>query len=354
MKPVIIGTSQNTRKVKELVAHVADTGLNTVISGETGVGKELVAQYLYTKSPRKGKPFVKVNCAALPDGLMESELFGHERGAFTGADRKIKGKFELSHNGVLFLDEIGDMSFTLQSKLLHALQNQEFSPLGSEKKIKTNSWIIAATNHELAKDIRDEKFREDLYYRINIINIHIDPLRHRREDIPDLIDHYLDQYTTKFNNKKISYPSTSVKQKLFDYDWPGNVRELQNVMQKAMILGRWEDIIDELQETNAPKQVGEASHPPPEDAHPQPENGKSVSWSCVLPDFHSIDLDGFSLKKLAKEATSKVEKAIISQALHHTAWNRMKATKILKISYKTLLYKINDYDIHPHEDPEKR
>jgi len=242
MKPVIIGSSENTRKVKELVEHIADTGLNTVITGETGVGKELVAQYLYARSPRNGKPFVKVNCAALPDGLMESELFGHERGAFTGADRKMRGKFELSHNGVLFMDEIGDMSFPLQSKLLHALQNQEFSPLGSEKKIKTDSWIIAATNHDLADDIKDEKFREDLYYRINIININIEPLRKRREDIADLIDYFLDEYTTKFNNKKVSYPSDSEKQKLSEYDWPGNVRELQNVLQKAMILGRWETL----------------------------------------------------------------------------------------------------------------
>jgi len=350
MKPVIIGKSQNTRKVKELVAHVADTGLNTVITGETGVGKELVARYLYTKSPRKGKPFVKVNCAALPDGLMESELFGHERGAFTGADRKMKGKFEISHNGVLFLDEIGDMSLTLQSKLLHALQDQEFSPLGSEKIIKTNAWIIAATNHELTKDIRDEKFREDLYYRINIINVHIDPLRNRREDISDLIDHYWNQYAAKFDNKKISYPSNNVKQRLIEYNWPGNVRELQNVLQKAMILGRWEDIIYELQGSETIQQDGEAPNQSTEGAHPIPEKGKRVSWSCVLPDFYSGDLDGFSLKKFAKKATSKVEKEIISQALNHTAWNRMKATKILKISYKTLLYKISDYGINPHED----
>ncbi len=352
MKPVLIGNSQNTRKVKELVEHVADTGLNTVVTGETGVGKELVAQYLYEKSPRKGKPFVKVNCAALPDGLMESELFGHERGAFTGADRKMRGKFELSHNGVLFMDEIGDMSFPLQSKLLHALQNQEFSPLGSEKKIKTNSWIIAATNHDLADDIKEEKFREDLYYRINIININIEPLRKRRDDIPVLIDYFLDQYTIKFNNKKVSYPSDSVKQRLIEYDWPGNVRELQNVLQKAMILGRWEDIVNELQTGKTTIPGGKTTIPVLEIGQPQPENGKRVSWTFDLPDFDTANLDGFSLKKSAKEATSKVEKAIISQALKHTAWNRMKATKILKISYKTLLYKISDLGITPPDTPE--
>ena len=345
MNPVIIGNSNNTCKVKELVEHVADTGLNTVITGETGVGKELVAQYLYNKSPRKGKPFVKVNCAALPDGLMESELFGYERGAFTVADRKMKGKFELSHNGVLFLDEIGDMSFPLQSKLLHALQNQEFSPLGSEKKIKTNSWIIAATNHDLADDIKDEKFREDLYYRINIININIHPLRTRREDILDLINYFLDQYTDKFNKKKISYPSEAVKQKLVEYDWPGNVRELQNVLQKAMILGRWEDIVNDMRTGSAP--INTVAPPPA-----VPENGKKVTCAFDMPDFESIDLNAFSLKKLAKQATSQVEKEIIAQVLKHTGWNRMKATKILKISYKTLLYKISDLGLTPHDTPE--
>ena len=347
MKPVIVGTSPNTQKVKELVEHIADTGLNTVVTGETGVGKELIAQYLYDKSPRRGKPFVKVNCAALPDGLMESELFGYERGAFTGADRKMKGKFELSHKGVLFLDEIGDMSFALQSKLLHALQNQEFSPLGSEKKIKTDSWIIAATNHDLSNDIKNEKFREDLYYRINIININIEPLRNRREDLSDLIDHYLAQYSSKFKNKELSYPSDQVKQKLIEYDWPGNVRELQNVLQKAMILGAWESIVNQLQPGTTPVEAIET-------VSPVPENGKRVSYNFDLPDFDSIDLDGFSLKKLAKQATSKVEKEIISHVLKHTAWNRMKATRILKISYKTLLYKISGLNITPYDDPQNQ
>jgi len=339
MNPVIIGSSPNTEKVKELVEHVADTGLNTVITGETGVGKELVAQYLYAKSPRKGKPFVKVNCAALPDGLMESELFGHERGAFTGADRKVKGKFELSHNGVLFLDEIGDMSFPLQSKLLHALQNCEFSPLGSEKKLRTDSWIIAATNHNLADDIDAQKFREDLFYRINIININIEPLRNRREDLSDLINYFIKEYAAKFKNKQIAYPSDAVKQKLMEYNWPGNVRELQNVLQKSMILGRWEDALKELRGDTTPVADVESHVPLPGG------NGKRISYMFDLPDFESVEINDFSLKKATKQAASQVEKEIISQALKHTGWNRMKATKILKISYKTLLYKISDLGI---------
>ncbi len=343
MTPVIVGNSPNIVKIKELIKHVADTGLNTVISGETGVGKELIAQYLYSHSPRKGKPFIKINCAALPDGLMESELFGHERGAFTGADRKMRGKFELSHEGVLFLDEIGDMSFPLQSKLLHALQDGEFAPLGSEKKIKTDSWIIAATNHNLAEDIKNEKFREDLFYRINIINIYIEPLRNRREDIPDLIDYFLNQYTSKFQTKDISYPSDIVKQKFIEYEWPGNVRELQNVLQKAMLLGQWESIVNEMHQGVTPVQI-------PETNSPASVNEKRISYIVDLPDFDAGNLEGFSLKTLTKQATSRIEKEIISQVLKHTAWNRSKATRILKISYKTLLYKINDYKITQHGD----
>jgi len=165
----IIGVSPNIVKTKELINRVADTGLNIIICGESGVGKEVVAQSLYQKSPRKGKPFIKINCAALPEGLLESELFGFEQGAFTGAERRRRGKFELAHGGVLLLDEIGDMSMSLQAKLLHVLQSGEFSRLGSEKELKTDTWILAATNHELEQDIKNEKFREDLYFRLNII-----------------------------------------------------------------------------------------------------------------------------------------------------------------------------------------
>jgi len=202
MEPEIIGNSPNLKKVRELIDHVADTGMNTVVAGESGVGKELIAQALYYRSPRKGKPFVKVNCAALPNGLLESELFGFERGAFTGAERKTRGKFGIAHNGVLFLDEIGDMSLPLQSKLLHVLQSGEFIPLGSEKMVRTDTWIIAATNHDLKRDLETMSFREDLYYRLNIIKIHISPLRDRPEDIPDLIDYYYEKYSDTLKKKK--------------------------------------------------------------------------------------------------------------------------------------------------------
>ncbi|MGD8882068.1 MAG: sigma-54 dependent transcriptional regulator, partial [Desulfobacterales bacterium] len=230
MEQSLIGVSQNIQRIKALIDQIADTGLNTIIYGETGVGKELIVQCLYQKSNRVGKPFVKVNCAALPDTLLESEMFGYEQGAFTGAERRKRGKFEQAHSGVLFLDEIGDMSLPLQSKLLHVLQGGDFTPLGSEKAVTTDTWVIAATNHELEQDMRNGEFREDLYYRLSTIKIRIEPLRSRPEDIPHLIEHYIKEYTTMFGDKKIQLPSQSTIAKMSSYPWPGNVRELQNVL----------------------------------------------------------------------------------------------------------------------------
>ncbi len=233
----MIGVSENIRRIRELIDRVASTGLNTVVYGETGVGKELAVQSLYQKSDRTGKPFVKVNCAALPDTLLESEMFGYEQGAFTGAERRRRGKFEQAHGGVLFLDEIGDMSLPLQSKLLHVLQGGDFTPLGSEKAVKTSAWVIAATNHDLEKDLVAGKFREDLYYRLSAIKIHIEPLRNRPDDIPLLIHYYIEQYKAQFAGKALRIPSAAVIQRLCAYRWPGNVRELQNVLKRIMILG---------------------------------------------------------------------------------------------------------------------
>ncbi|MCK4988347.1 MAG: sigma-54-dependent Fis family transcriptional regulator, partial [Desulfobacterales bacterium] len=201
MKAELIGVSQNIQRIRALIDQIADTDLNTIIYGETGVGKELIVQCLYNKSNRIGKPFVKVNCAALPDTLLESEMFGYEQGAFTGADRRKRGKFEQAHGGVLFLDEIGDMSFPLQSKLLHVLQGGDFTPLGSEKTVTTDTWVIAATNHELEHDMQNGEFREDLYYRLSTIKIFIEPLRNRPEDIPHLIEHYIKEYSSMFGDK---------------------------------------------------------------------------------------------------------------------------------------------------------
>jgi transcriptional regulator with PAS, ATPase and Fis domain len=336
----IIGVSPNIERIKELINQVADTGLNTLVCGETGVGKELVVQKLYEHSDRMGKPFIKVNCAALPDGLLESELFGYEQGAFTGAQRRRRGKFELAHGGVLFLDEIGDMSLPLQSKVLHVLQGGHFSPLGSEKDVRSDTWVIAATNHELESDMKNGQFRGDLFYRLSTIKISINPLRERSEDLPLLIDHYLKEYGVQFKDKKIQKPGSGVMKKLLAYSWPGNVRELQNVLKRIMILGDSEESLSDLLQTP--------------DRHGFPGNGNPGNLEPLvhsellnLDSENDASLNSLSLKKVRKRVLDRVEKEVIAFVLNKTGWNRSKATKILKISYKTLLYKIKDLEIEP-------
>jgi transcriptional regulator with PAS, ATPase and Fis domain len=279
----------------------------------------------------------------LPDGLLESELFGFERGAFTGADKNKRGKFELAHQGVIFLDEIGDMSPSLQSKLLHVLQSGEFSPLGSERDFKSDAWVIAATNQELEKKVKEGLFREDLYYRFNTIKIYIPPLRNRPEDIPPLIDYYIEEYASKFDGKKISKPDSIVMEKLKAYSWPGNVRELQNILQSFMVVGDWEEIINDLYIKSRSVDIS------------KPEEQVLIGSAVVdvFLDFkkeHSSDPASFPLKKITKKATERVEKEVISTVLDITDWNRTKASKILNINYKTLLHKISDLDIQRHRE----
>jgi len=342
MKPTIVGVSKNINRIKELIDQVADTGLNTVVYGETGVGKELVVQSLYQKSTRVGKPFVKVNCAALPDTLLESEMFGYEQGAFTGAERRRRGKFEQASGGLLFLDEIGDMSLPLQAKLLHVLQGGDFSPLGSEKSVKMGAWVVAATNHELESDMAGGNFREDLYYRLSTIKIYIEPLRDRPEDIPHLIDHYVKTYIDQFDGKQLLMPSPQTIEKLTAYHWPGNIRELQNVLKRLMILGNGEDNLDDML-------MGNWNRPQAADL---PKSASQPEAPMDILGFDSAappDLSSLSLKAIKRKAMDRVEKEVIAYVLKKTAWNRSKATKILKISYKTLLYKIKDLGIEPPE-----
>ena len=340
MDTTIIGVSKNIQRIRELIDQVADTGLNTVVYGETGVGKELVVQNLYQKSNRIGKPFVKVNCAALPDTLLESEMFGYEQGAFTGADRRKRGKFEQANGGLLFLYEIGDMSLPLQSKLLHVLQGGDFSPLGSEKTVKMGAWVIAATNHDLETDMVNGDFREDLYYRLSTIKIHIEPLRNRPDDIPHLIDHYVKTYTAQFDGKQLLTPSQKAIDKLIAYHWPGNVRELQNVLKRLMILGNSEDSLDDML-MGPPVRTRAGGLPLSADKPQSPMD--ALGFDINRPP----DLSSLSLKKIKKKAMDHVEKEVISYVLKKTGWNRSKATKVLNISYKTLLYKIRDLGIEP-------
>jgi transcriptional regulator with GAF, ATPase, and Fis domain len=338
MTTPLIGVSENIAKVRDTIKRVADSGLNVVIHGETGVGKEVVAKCLYYGSSRSDKPFVKVNCAALPDGLLESELYGYERGAFTGAERKRRGKFELANDGVLFLDEIGEMPLHLQAKLLHVLQNGEFSRLGSEKEIKTNVWVVAATNQDLEKAISNKTFREDLYYRLNTVGIYISPLRERPEDIPLLIDYYIEKYNAHYKNcRDLFKPNYGIMEKLAAYPWPGNVRELQNALKRIMVLGSWEEMIKDLfSSTETDKEASLAAYPP----------GMSIVAELVGPeDEFFTNPEASSFKEIRKRAVDEVEKKAILHILDKTNWNRKLAAKILQVSYKTVLAKISELNL---------
>ena len=329
--PEIVGASENIEQVKELIHKIASVELSTIVCGETGVGKDLVVQNLYQKSSRCGNPFIKVNCAAIPDTLLESEMFGYEKGAFTGAEKNKRGKFEQAHGGVIFLDEIGEMSPALQAKLLRAIQDGEFSPLSSEKTIKADVWVVAATNCDIKKCIKAGKFREDLYYRLSTMTIQIGPLRKRLEDIPLLINHYFKKYAANFKDRPLKIISKGTMGKLQRYRWPGNVRELQNVLQRMQVLNNGDECIDEI--------IGEAHNEiPPEDP--------SKSLNIAKPEGATKNQNfSIPLKKIKKHICAKVEKEMITLALHNTDFNITKASKMLGISYRSLHMKIRELDI---------
>jgi transcriptional regulator with PAS, ATPase and Fis domain len=311
MNPPIIGVSRQIQKIRDLIGHVADTCLNIVITGETGVGKEVVAQALFRKSPRVNNAFVTVNCAALPETLLESELYGFEKGAFTGAQKKRRGKFEMAHKGVLFLDEIGDMPLALQSKILHVLQSGEFSPLGSEQDITTDAWVIAATNCNLEEKIKNKEFREDLFYRLNIIKIEIPPLRERPDDIPPLLEYYLDRYAAQYPDRTIDRPDRKTMEQLCSFQWPGNVRQLQNSIKKQVVLNDWNLVIQELTQTNpavpSSKSAGNVYKP----ASPF----SLISEFLVISKSAESIIEDLSLKKVKKKAVDRVVYEIIGFVL---------------------------------------
>jgi len=337
METELIGISEHIKSIRNLIERIADCETNVLITGETGVGKEVVARSLYQTSKRLGNPFVKVNCAALPDTLVESELFGYEKGAFTGAQQKMRGKFEQANGGVLFLDEIGDMPLALQSKLLHALQDGDFTPLGSEKAVFTNAWVITATNHHLEDDIKNGKFREDLYHRINVININIEPLRKRPEDILALINHYYKIYASEFKGKQLQTLSESLLDKLKSYRWPGNVRELQNVLTRIFIMGEKEETNNILID---PKDTQTLTD--------RPQN--LIDWSGIENE-KELKQGSLSLKDIKTKVFAQIEKEVISYVLMKSAWNRSQAARILDISYKSILNKIRDLNIQTPPDP---
>ena len=359
-KPPIIGDSEDIRKIKELVRSLSSTNMNILITGETGVGKELIARNLYLSSPRANNAFVKVNCAALPETLLESELYGYEKGAFTGAHKSRQGKFRAADKGVLFLDEIGDMSLPLQSKMLHVLQAGGYSPIGSEREIHTDAWVIAATNNNLEEKIERKEFREDLYYRLNIMRIDIPPLRTRLEDVPPLIEHYLKIYSEIYSNIEFSMPDTRIMEKLTSYHWPGNARQLQNCIKKQLVLCDWDQVIDELFESNenfseSPSSDKKESSSSSESVKTAPYNNSPASQMPLLSRFFDLSHmgacgylpDSLSLIQLKKKVNERVEREILLYVLNKTGWHRTDSARILQISYKTLIYKMKTLGIHP-------
>src|SRR5688500_8969012 len=248
---MLFGNSERMSEVRDLIDRVSDTDVTVLIRGESGTGKELVARALHAQSLRKDKPFVKVNCAALPTELLESELFGFEKGAFTGAIQHKPGKFEFANHGTMFLDEIGDMSFPLQAKLLQVLQDGEFSRLGGKNDVQVDVRVITATNRDLETAVADGQFREDLYYRLNVVTITLPPLRDRLEEIPFLTDHFLKKYSVQYNKPESSV-SANVARLFMEYEWPGNVRQLENMIKRMVVLGSEAPILTELQQSASP------------------------------------------------------------------------------------------------------
>jgi two-component system, NtrC family, response regulator AtoC len=364
------GPGPAMRNVMAMVERVADSDVGVLLRGESGVGKEVIARELHRRSPRRSKPFVKVNAAALPSELLESELFGHERGAFTGAQNVRIGKFEFANHGTLMLDEIGEMPPGLQVKLLHVLQDSEFTKLGSNKPVSVDVRILAATNRDLEAMMRAGSFREDLYYRLQVIEIFIPPLRERREEINQFIEFFLVKYSERYG-RPLRKPSDALRDTLLNYWWPGNVRELENVIKRFVILQDEALVLAELKrarmvaaEHAAPTAVASAAGPapmaPPVQAAPPPPppapatapvgpasaaTAEDDSDEDAEPDRAPATPANVSLPELAREAAMKAERAAIQQALDRFRWNRRKAADALGVSYKTLLNKMKECGI---------
>ena len=352
---MLFGHSERMAEVQDLIERVADTDVTVLIRGESGTGKELVARALCSTSLRQDKPFVKVNCAALPTELLESELFGFERGAFTGAIQHKPGKFEFANHGTMFLDEIGDMSFPLQGKLLQVLQDGEFSRLGGKHDVHVDVRVVAATNKDLEQAVVDGLFREDLFFRLNVVCIHMPPLRERREEVPILCDHFLKKYSVQYNKPYLELSPDTIR--LFmDYDWPGNIRELENLIKRTVVLGTEAPIRKELthgiamaaqrmQATNS--RHAAAAHGR---AFAAVGAGTGLGASPMNPAqltptelaCAAADAGHYSLKDISRTAAREAERELIFKMLQQTRWNRKETAEILGISYKALLYKIKE------------
>ncbi len=321
----IIGKNKSMISVFELINTVSDSNSSILILGESGTGKELVAQALHVGSGRKDAPFVSINCASIPENLLESELFGYKKGSFTGAISDKKGKFQLANGGTVFLDEIGDMPLYLQAKLLRAIQEREIEPLGSEVKVKIDIRIVSATNKDLDKLIKDGKFREDLYYRLNVVEILIPPLRERKDDIPLLVNHFLKKYAQR-DSKNVHGISQEALRLLQSYNWPGNVRELENIIERAVLLCRTQTI----EVNNLPPFLMDIEEVP--DIH----ISKWIEGFIKNPSFSG---------KLYEKIIGHVEKELIAKSLIFNNRNKVKTSDFLGINRNTLRSKMEDYNI---------
>src|ERR1700726_1265611 len=318
---VVFGRTEVMQAVRDRLSKLAGANVPVLIQGESGTGKDIIARMIHANSPWRTGPWVKVNCPAIPGTLLESELFGYEKGAFTGAYGMKPGRVEMAHRGTLFLDEISELDMALQSKLLQLLQDGQFCRIGAQEDKKVEVRVVCATNRNLEDEIAAGNFRADLFYRINVVNLRMPSLRERASDIPQLVSYFLEYYNRKFN-ARAAHPSTDLMNSLKKYHWPGNVRELENLMKRYVILGSEESISGDL----------------------RPHE----------PDFFSADInvDGpISLKKITRQAVHELERKITLKVLQHHHWNRKQAARALNISYRALLYKIRDAGLPSNRAP---
>src|SRR6266513_1308821 len=321
---IVFGRSDVMRSVRDRLIKVAGANVPVLIQGESGTGKDIIARMIHAASPWRTGPWVKVNCPAIPGTLLESELFGYEKGAFTGAYGVKPGRVEMAHRGTLFLDEISELDMSLQSKLLQLLQDGQFCRIGAQADKKVEVRIVCATNRKMEEEIENGTFRQDLFYRINVVNLFMPPLRERRSDIESLATYFLEHYNRKYNSRAREL-STELMTSLQKYHWPGNIRELENLIKRYVILGN-EDVITSDLVTR-------------EQEYFNPE----------------INLDGpISLKKLTRQATRELERKVILKVLQAHHWNRKQAARALSISYRALLYKNRDAGLPPNRTSRRR
>ncbi|MFC1534219.1 sigma-54 interaction domain-containing protein [Thermodesulfobacteriota bacterium] len=335
---VFIGQNRAIQDIRRRIKIVSDKDITVLVTGESGTGKELIARSIHYHSNRCGLPLVKINCGALPDELLESEIFGFQKGAFTGAHQEKPGLLELADKGTLFIDEIGALSLFLQVKFLQVTEDQEFSKLGGTEEKLINTRIVAATNSNLLEKVNAGTFRKDLYYRLNVVHIESPPLRERTDDIPLLIHFFMNKYCFSLKRELVEVPA-EVEEYFLNYHWPGNVRELENVIRRAIVIKDWDFVFEDL---NLDSDVPDNHEPGLREKSP-PLSDRHVKIEKYL------EGNDVSLKKISKSYTNEVEHRAISKALRITNWNRKKAAGLLQVSYKTLLNRIQELDLKPEE-----